>query len=87
MLATRNRSDSAVMPRWTSAKYGGRYGDTEGYLSLVDQAYRESKELINSYQLNSKSRDNIQVQVNIVLTPVFELFSQDIKFSWDRNAS
>lgn len=75
------------MPRWTSAKYGGRYGDTEGYLSLVDQAYRESKELINSYQLNSKSRDNIQVQVNIVLTPVFELFSQDIKFSWDRNAS
>ena len=69
------------------AKYGGRYGDTEGYLSAVDQAFRESKQLINSYQLNSKSRDNIQIQVSIVRTPVFELFSQDIKFSWDRNAN
>ena len=69
------------------ALYGGRYGDREGYLSAVDQAFREGKQLINSYQLDSKSRDNIRIEVSIVRTPVFELFSQDIKFSWDKQAN
>lgn len=69
------------------AMYGGRYGDSDGYLSSVDQAFREAKQLLQSYQLTSVSRDNIRIEVNIVRTPVFEMFSQDIKFSWDKNTN
>ena len=67
------------------ASYSGRYTDREGYLSSVDQAYRECKHLMDVNELNAFSPNGLQIQVDVFRTPVFDLFSRDIKFSWDKH--
>ncbi|EAT12856.1 hypothetical protein HF888_02550 [Bermanella marisrubri] len=65
--------------------YGGIYTDREGYLSSVDQAYRECKQMVASYSLTERSMDSVQIRVDIRQIPVFPLFSKPVKFSWDKH--
>ena len=67
-------------------KFGGRYTDREGYLSSVDEAFRESRHLMNVHDINAFTPQGIQIQVDIIQTPVLKLFSKEVKFSWDKHA-
>jgi hypothetical protein len=69
------------------ASYNGRYTDREGYLSSLDQAYRECRHLMEINELNAFSPNGLQIQVDVFRTPVFDLFSRDIKFSWDKHTN
>lgn len=62
----------------------GCFDDRDGYLSSIEQAYKLCKQLMNAYDLHTFSADDLQIQINLIQTPVFELFSQDIKFSWGK---
>ncbi|MFY0701739.1 MAG: hypothetical protein JXR04_13045 [Bermanella sp.] len=64
-----------------------RYTDREGYLSSIDQAIRECIHLTRGYNLSISSLESVFIEMNIIQTPVFELFSQEIKFSWDRHTN
>ncbi len=64
-----------------------RYTDREGYLSSIDQAIRECIHLRRGYELEIDSVKNAFIQMDITLTPVFELFSQEVKFSWNRHTN
>jgi len=64
--------------------YGGHYEDRDGYLSSVDQAYRECRQVMASYKLTEDSIDSLQIRVEMVQIPVFPLFAEPIKFSWDK---
>jgi len=64
-----------------------RYTDREGYLSSIDQAIRECVHLCRGYDLTIDGVESAFIQMDITLTPVFELFSQEIKFSWDRHTN
>jgi len=68
-------------------QYVNRYTDREGYLSSIDQAIRECMHLSKGYDLNTQSTENVFIQVDITLTPVFELFSQEVKFSWNKKTN
>lgn len=63
------------------------YSDREGYLSSIDQAIRECIHLTQGYNLNIDSVENAFIQMSITQTPVFELFTQEVKFSWDRHTN
>lgn len=67
--------------------YLSRYSDREGYLSSMDQAMRECMHLSRGYKLSANSLSSVFIQMDITQTPVFELFSQDIKFSWDKHTN
>jgi hypothetical protein len=67
--------------------YLNRYSDREGYLSSMDQAMRECMHLSRGYNLSSSSLNSVFIQIDITQTPVFELFSQEIKFSWDKHTN
>lgn len=64
-----------------------RYTDREGYLSSIDQAIRECIHLTRGYNLTTDSSTCAFIQMNITQTPVFELFTQEVKFSWDRHTN
>lgn len=64
-----------------------RYTDREGYLSSIDQAIRECIHLTRGYNLSVNSQEGVFIQMNISQTPVFELFTQEVKFSWDRHTN
>ncbi len=63
------------------------YTDREGYLSSIDQAIRECSHLTRGYNLTIDSNESIFIQMSIIQTPVFELFTQEVKFSWDRHTN
>ncbi|MGR6872677.1 hypothetical protein ACU6U9_10305 [Pseudomonas sp. HK3] len=67
--------------------YLNRYSDREGYLSSIDQAIRECIHLSRGYNLSTESISSVFIQMSITQIPVFELFSQDIKFSWDKHTN
>ncbi|WP_283787839.1 hypothetical protein QNI23_013940 [Bermanella sp. WJH001] len=67
--------------------YLSRYTDREGYLSSIDQAIRECMHLSRGYELSSDSLERVLIQMSITQTPVFELFSQEVKFSWDKHTN
>jgi len=68
-------------------QYINRYTDREGYLSSIDQAIRECIHLSKGYNLDTRSNESVFIQVDITLTPVFELFSQEVKFSWNKKTN
>jgi hypothetical protein len=69
-----------------STQYFGKYDDRDGYLTSLDQAYRLGKQIISSHDFGSNVSDLLKVKIDIFQTPVFELFSQDIKFSWGKGS-
>lgn len=82
-------SEANVCMRDESQKlhYISRYTDREGYLSSIDQAIRECMHLSRGYELSTDSLDSVLIQMSIIQTPVFELFSQEVKFSWDKHTN
>ncbi|MFT7109377.1 MAG: hypothetical protein ACI843_001037 [Psychrobacter glaciei] len=70
-----------------STQYFGKYDDKDGYLTSLDQAYRLAKQINSTYDFSLDASDLLQVQIDIFQTPVFELFSQDIKFSWNKGTN
>jgi hypothetical protein len=70
-----------------STQYFGKYDDKDGYLTSLDQAYRLANKIINTHDFSLNPSDLVQVKVDIVRIPVFELFSQDIKFSWNKGTN
>lgn len=78
-------SESMVCMRDQSQRihYINRYTDREGYLSSIHQAISECVHLCKGYRLDVNSSEAVFIQVDITLTPVFELFSQEVKFSWN----
>jgi hypothetical protein len=69
------------------SSFAGRYSDREGYLSSIDHAYRECRQLMEINELDAFSPRGLQIQVDIFRPPVFDLFSRDIKFSWDKHTN
>ncbi|MFT6152881.1 MAG: hypothetical protein ACJA0E_001383 [Bermanella sp.] len=70
-----------------STQYFGKYDDRDGYLTSLDQAYRLGKQIISTYDFGLNISEVVQVQIDIFQTPVFELFSQDLKFSWGKGSN
>jgi hypothetical protein len=68
-------------------QYFGKYDDKDGYLTSLDPAYRLAKQIISTYDFGLNPTDLVQVKIDIFQTPVFELFSQDIKFSWSKSTN
>ena len=68
-------------------RYINRYTDREGYLSSINQAISECVHLCKGYNLNLRSSESVFIQVDLTLTPVFELFSQEVKFSWNKKTN
>ena len=62
----------------------GSFDDRDGYLSSIEQAYRLCEKLMDAYDLHTFSADVLQIQVDLIQTPVFELFTKEIKFSWGK---
>ena len=65
-------------------QYFGKFDDRDGYLTSIDQAYRLGKQVISAYDLNTFASNSLQIKTDIFQTPVFELFSKEIKFSWGK---
>lgn len=65
----------------------GKFDDRDGYLTSIDHAYRLGKQIISAYELNTFSSDCLKIQVDIFQTPVFELFSNEVRFSWAKGAN
>jgi hypothetical protein len=68
-------------------QYFAKYDDREGYLSSLDQAYRLGKQIATTYDFNTYPNDTVQIKIDLFQTPVFELFSQKIKFSWGKDTN
>lgn len=82
-------SESTVCMRDNSQRiqYVNHYTDREGYLSSADQAIRDCIHLCKGYALETNSRESAFIKIDITLTPVFELFSQEVKFSWNKKTN
>lgn len=82
-------SDAIVCMQDASKKihFINRYTDKDGYLSSIPQAIQECIHLCKGYEITPQSLESIFIQVDITLTPVFELFSQEIKFSWNKKTN
>ncbi|GAA6135627.1 hypothetical protein NBRC116188_24170 [Oceaniserpentilla sp. 4NH20-0058] len=82
-------SESTVCMRDASQpiQFLNHYTDREGYLSSVDQAIRDCTHLCKGYELKTTSTESVFIKIDITLTPVFELFSQEVKFSWDKKTN
>ena len=65
----------------------GTFDDRDGYLTSLDHAYRLAKQIIAANGLNTFSSECLKVKIDITQTPVFELFTEEVKFSWGRNAT
>lgn len=68
-----------------SSQLMGIFDDKDGYLTSIEHAYRLCKQLISAHDLHTFSTDIVQIQVTLIQTPVFELFSQNVRYSWGRN--
>lgn len=61
------------------------FDDRDGYLSSIDQAYRLANQIIVASNLNTFSAETVEIRVELIQTPVFELFAHEIKFSWGKD--
>jgi hypothetical protein len=65
----------------------GTFDDRDGYLSSIEHAYRQGKQIINAYDLGAFTSECLKITTDIIQTPVFELFSHEVKFSWGKEGN
>ncbi len=65
-------------------KSGNRYNDLSGYLTSVEQAWREAHRLAEHYELSENSFQSIEVRVHIYRIPVIDPNESLTRLHWDK---
>ena len=64
-------------------RYGGVFNDRNGYLTSLEDAFREARQLASCYELNEHSFESVIVELRFIRIPVLAPNKPPLKLAWN----